>query len=80
MYGSGYYNGPKYRQRISLQQAQEIALRHVSGQVIHTGMDFENGVFIYEIFILTPQNKIFEVEIIARTGRILKIEEEDDWD
>jgi uncharacterized membrane protein YkoI len=79
MYQIGYY-GPITRQRISLMQAQEIALRNVPGQVVHSNMDLDNGVFIYEIFILTPQNKIFEVEIIANTGRVIKIEEENDFD
>jgi len=80
MYGYGYYYGPVTRQRISLQQAQEIALRNVPGQVVHSNMDLENGVLIYEIFILTPQNRMFEVEIAARTGRVLKIDEENDFD
>jgi uncharacterized membrane protein YkoI len=79
LYGIGYY-GPFTRQRISLQQAQEIALRHVPGQVVHANMDLENGVLIYEIFILTPQNLIFEVEIAAKTGQVLKIEQENDFD
>mgnify|MGYP001347246592 CR=1 FL=1 len=80
MYGYSEYYGPVTRQRISLQQAQEIALRTIPGQVIHSNMDLENGVLIYEIFILTPQNRIFEVEIAARTGRVLKIDEENDYD
>ena len=80
MYGVGGYYGAMTRQRITLRQAQEIALRHVPGQIIHSGMDMDNGVFIYEIFILTPQNRIFEVEIAARNGRVIKIEEEDDFD
>lgn len=41
-------------------------------------MDMENGMLVYEIFIRTPRNRIFEVEVIARTGRIKKIEEEKD--
>lgn len=43
-------------------------------------MDLENGVLVYEVFILTPQNRIYEVEILAKSGRILKIEEENDFD
>ena len=53
-------------------QAQEIALKRVPGQVLH--------VDIYEFFILTAQNRLFEVEVLAKTGRILKVEEEDDLD
>jgi hypothetical protein len=33
-----------------------------------------------EVFILTPENRIFKVEILAKLGRILKIEEENDFD
>ena len=71
---------PLYNQRISPQQAMQIAIQRVPGQVIHYGMDMENGTLIYEIFILTPQNRIYEVEVNAKTGVIRKIEEENDFD
>ncbi|MBZ5752839.1 MULTISPECIES: PepSY domain-containing protein [Metabacillus] len=61
-------------------QAQEIALKRVPGQVLHVDMDLEHGVLVYEFFILTAQNRLFEVEVLAKTGRILKVEEEDDLD
>ncbi|MGM1045554.1 MAG: PepSY domain-containing protein [Bacillota bacterium] len=69
-----------YRQRITKEQAQEIALQRVPGKIQHVDMDLENGVLVYEVFILTPENRIFEVEIIAKSGRVLKIEEENDFD
>ncbi|GGA80002.1 PepSY domain-containing protein [Ornithinibacillus halotolerans] len=78
-----YYQGnptPMYRQRVTMQQAQEIALKRVPGTVIHVDMDLENGVLVYEVFILTADNRIFEVEIVARSGRILKVEQENDLD
>lgn len=40
----------------------------------------ENGILVYEIFILTSQNRVYEVEINGRTSRVLKIEEENDFD
>lgn len=82
MYGNtyNYVHFPMFRQRISSQQAQEIALKRVPGQIIHVDMDLENGVMIYEVFILTPQNKIVEVDVVAKSGMILKIEEENDFD
>ncbi|MGE7588028.1 PepSY domain-containing protein [Peribacillus sp. NPDC101480] len=72
-----YYNNqtPLYRQRLTMQQAQEIALQRVPGQVLHS--DMEHGVLVYEFFILTNQNRIYEVEINAKTGKIMKVEEED---
>ena len=63
-----------------MQQAQEIALARVPGQIVHIDMDLEHGVLVYEIFILTSDNRLFEVEILAKSGRILKVEEEDDAD
>ena len=69
-----------HRQRITLQQAQEIALQRVPGQVMHVDMDLENGVLVYEVFIMTPQGIIYEVEILAKNGKILKIDQENDND
>ncbi|MEK5442362.1 MULTISPECIES: PepSY domain-containing protein [unclassified Fredinandcohnia] len=82
MYENYYPNNsiPMYRQRITKQQAQEIALKRVPGRVLHVDMDLENGVLVYEVFILTPDNRIFEVEILAKTGRILKVDQENDFD
>jgi uncharacterized membrane protein YkoI len=81
MYGNYYHvPGSMTRQRVSMQQAQEIALARVPGQIVHVDMDLEHGVLVYEIFILTSDNRLFEVEILAKSGRILKVEEEDDVD
>lgn len=58
----------------------QIAVQRVPGQIIHYGMDMENGTLVYEIFILTSQNKIYKVEVNPNTGAIRKIEEENDSD
>lgn len=78
-----FYNtnpNPIYRQKITLQQAQGIALQQVPGQILHVDMELENGNLVYEIYVLTAQNKVFEVEILAKTGKILGIEQENDFD
>ncbi len=67
-------------QRISSQQAIQIAQQQVPGQVMHVDLDMENGILVYEVFILTMYNKIYEVEVNAKTGRIVNIEEENDFD
>ncbi|MCM3494812.1 PepSY domain-containing protein [Paenibacillus lactis] len=63
-----------------MQQAQEIALARVPGRIVHVDMELEHGVLVYEVFILTSENRLFEVEVLAKSGRILKIEEEDGED
>lgn len=80
MYAHPYYGSFMYRQRVSMEEAVQIALQRVPGQILHVDMEMENGVLVYEFFILTPQNRIYEVEVNSRTGRIIKIEEEDDFD
>lgn len=65
------------RQRVSMQEAMQIALQRIPGQILYVDMEMENGTLIYEFFILTQQNRIFEVEVNSRTGRIIKIEEDD---
>lgn len=80
-----YYgnHNPMYlqnNQRISVQQAQQIALGRVPGQIIHVDLDMENGILIYEVYIMTLQNRVYQVEINAKTGRILKVEQENDDD
>jgi uncharacterized membrane protein YkoI len=82
MYENFHYGNqmPIYRQRITKQQAQEIAIQQVPGKILHVDMDLENGVLVYEVFILTPENRIFEVEILAKSGKIIKIDEENDFD
>ncbi|MBM7610032.1 putative membrane protein YkoI [Lysinibacillus composti] len=78
----GNYN-PMYlqnTQRISAQQAQQIALGRVPGQILHVDLDMENGILVYEVYIMTPQNRVYEVEINAKSGRIVKVEQENDHD
>ncbi|MEK4253334.1 PepSY domain-containing protein [Ureibacillus sp. FSL K6-2830] len=69
-----------YNQRITMQQAQEIALQRVPGRVMHVDMDLENGVLVYEVFIMTAEGMIYEVEVLARNGQILKVDRENDYD
>ena len=62
---------------INSEVAIEIALQQVPGQVIKVELDSENGVIVYEIYISTTYG-IYEVDINARTGQIIKIEREFD--
>ena len=33
---------------------------------MHVDIDLENGVLVYEVFIMTPQGVIYEVEITSQ--------------
>lgn len=57
-----------------------VAVQTVPGQIVNVDLDMEDGILVYEMFIMAQNNKIFEVEVHARTGNIIKIEQENDFD
>ena len=65
---------------LSEEQAIEIALLEVPGDVEEVELEKDDGVMIYEIEILGADGQEFEVEIAAADGTIIEIEVEDDHD
>lgn len=63
---------------ITKEQAKEIALKQVKGRVLHVDLDTDNGILKYEVIIMTDQNEVYEVEINANTGQVIKVEKEND--
>jgi len=53
-----------------------IANKEVPGDVIEVELEDEREALIYEIKILTSTGRVREVEIDARTGAVLKIEDD----
>jgi uncharacterized membrane protein YkoI len=49
----------------------------VPGEMLEVEFESEKGVYKYELKILRPNGKVQEVEVDARTGAILKIEDDD---
>ncbi|EST10309.1 PepSY domain-containing protein [Sporolactobacillus laevolacticus] len=69
--------GNGYRQRITAQQAAELAVARVPGQIIHVDLELDNHLLKYEVYILTDQGVVYEVVIASKDGRILSVERED---
>ncbi|MFY0783600.1 PepSY domain-containing protein [Peribacillus simplex] len=57
--------------KISMDQAEKIALKEVDGQVTDAELDSENGILVYELEISQGQ-KEYDVVIDATTGKVLK--------
>lgn len=53
-----------------------IATGKVPGDVLKVELEREKSGFEYEVKILTASGRVREVEIDARTGRVLKIEDD----
>ncbi len=61
---------------LPLTRILNIALERVAGDVIEVDLDREDDGWEYEVKILTPTGRVREVTLDARTGRILKIEDD----
>jgi uncharacterized membrane protein YkoI len=58
------------------EQAIEIALMEVSGEVQEVELEREDGRMVYEISIQADDDTEMEVEVAADTGDVLEIEAE----
>lgn len=65
------------RQALPLTRIFEIAQTAVPGEIIEVELDREDGRLIYEVDILTNTGRLRQVEIDARTGEVLEVEDED---
>jgi uncharacterized membrane protein YkoI len=53
-----------------------IAQEKAPGDVVEVELESERGVLIYEIKVLTQSGRVREIEIDARTGAVLKVEDD----
>jgi len=53
-----------------------IVQKRVPGDIIKIKLDDDDARIEYEVKVLTASGRVIEVELDARTGRILKIEED----
>lgn len=61
-----------------LEELFAIISRHYPGaRLLEVELEEENGLYIYEIELITRQGVVREIELDARTGRILQDEEDD---
>ena len=60
------------------EQAIEIALIEVPGELLDVELERDDGTTVFEVEILTEEDEEFYVAIDAETGEVLEIEAEDD--
>ncbi|MGH9945943.1 MAG: PepSY domain-containing protein [Pyrinomonadaceae bacterium] len=64
--------------KVSMEQARSIALAKVPGTIIEEDIEKENGRLLYAFDIRDASGKIFDVEIDAITGEVLKATDDDE--
>ncbi|MCP3850678.1 MAG: PepSY domain-containing protein [Gammaproteobacteria bacterium] len=62
---------------LPLEKILETVYKTQQGKILEVELERENNGYIYEIEILDNNNKVWEMEINAVTGQLLKVEEED---
>ena len=63
------------KHHISENEAKEIALKKVKGEIIGVELEKDDGTTYYEVKI-KRSNNIYEVEVDANTGKIVEVERE----
>ncbi len=53
-----------------------ITAKAAPGDVIKVKIERKHGVLMYELKVLAPSGRVLEVQIDARTGAVLKVEDD----
>jgi uncharacterized membrane protein YkoI len=62
--------------KITIDEAIKTASEKVSGKVIEAALEGKHHTLVWEVEIVTPEDKVMEVHIHAETGAVIDIEEE----
>ncbi|HEY0406587.1 MAG TPA: PepSY domain-containing protein [Pyrinomonadaceae bacterium] len=62
--------------RITMEQARAIALKRAPGNIEGSELEREHGKLVYSFDIRNDKGTITEVQVNAKTGRIVSVEEE----
>lgn len=63
---------------ITIEQAMAIAVKAVPGKVISAGFEEENRQLLWEVEVLTADQKIMELDIDANDGKVIKQQQDMD--
>lgn len=62
--------------RVTIEEAIRTASEKVPGKVIEAELEEKHHTLVWEIEIVTSENKVMEVHIDAKTGAVIDVEEE----
>ncbi len=49
----------------------------VPGELLEVELEIEDGIYVYDVKILGADGRVVEVEADAKTGKVLKVEDDD---
>lgn len=59
--------------RISIDDAMDIAVQQIPGEIVKIELDRDNGRLVYEVDVINMQGVKYEIEIDAQTARVIKL-------
>ena len=62
--------------KVTIDQAIKTASEKVPGKVIEAELEKKHGKLVWEVEVVTAENKVMEVHIDAETGAVIDVEEE----
>ncbi len=62
--------------QITLEQAKDVALSNVQGEVLKIQLEYENGFLVYDVEVVKPDKCIADVKVDAGDGQVLRIDDD----
>ncbi len=62
--------------KVTIDEAVKTASENVSGKIIEAELEKKHKKLVWEVEVVTAENKVMEVHIDADTGAVIDVEEE----
>lgn len=64
------------RAKVTIEQAIKTASERVPGKLVEAELEKKHGTLVWEVEVVTAENKVVEVHIDAESGAVIDVEEE----
>jgi uncharacterized membrane protein YkoI len=62
--------------KVTINEAIKTASEKVPGKVVEAELEKKHGTLVWEVEVVTAENKVMEVHIDAESGAVIEVEEE----
>ena len=62
--------------KVTIDEAIKTASEKVAGKVVEAELEKKHGTLVWEVEVVTAENKVMEVHIDAESGAVIDVEEE----
>ena len=62
--------------KVTIDQAIKTASEKVAGKVVEAELEKKHDILVWEVEVVTAENKVMEVHIDAESGAVIEVEEE----